>query len=190
AEDGKHECQVCKKRFKKLEDHMWTHLSQPKPHRCRAGFTPGGQPSCPYVTIGFARPADRNRHELKHFTGRFVCPFGIESCSYGGERFGRLDTFKRHLKTVHGAGVSESSRSNSPYPESPQSQSTQSEPQRRKRRTRSKVAKNADTKLTCENCSRVYDGVDAFTSHLNECTYSLMHPNETNHAELEIDESD
>ncbi|KAK9467402.1 hypothetical protein V1512DRAFT_270621 [Lipomyces arxii] len=156
----KQECAICKKKFKKLEDHLWTHSPKPKPHKCRAGYT-DGKATCQYVNMGFARVADRNRHELKHYDGRFVCPFGVNNCRIGNERFGRLDTFKRHLKTVHGH-VYGSGQTHG-----------------LKRRSRTRRLSSSNESLECDNCRHEYHGVDAFVAHLNDCTYTLMHPGES-----------
>ncbi|KAK9451811.1 uncharacterized protein V1518DRAFT_409604 [Limtongia smithiae] len=217
--DGKRLCEICKKRFKKLDDHLWTHSAEPKPHKCRAGFT-DGRVTCQYVKMGFARVADRNRHELKHYVGRFVCPFGADNCRIGSERFGRLDTFKRHLRTVHGvsaatgraaaantAANSPSSVTASSSPASMRSTSVTtdtpatgsefldpaaaaaSRPQPR-RRNKNRKFSASDEPLECANCSKTYFGVDAFVGHLNDCTYAMMHPGEDGISGLGIDESE
>ncbi|KAK7208584.1 hypothetical protein BZA70DRAFT_274124 [Myxozyma melibiosi] len=180
--DGKRECMVCKKRFKKLEDHLWTHSPEPKPHKCRAGYTLG-RPTCQYVNMGFARVADRNRHELKHYDGRFVCPFGAANCRVGSERFGRLDTFKRHLRIVHGVQTASSSATDTTAAAAAQEEDDLNSrapagPGRPRRRSRGVKNTASYEKLECSNCSKHYYGVDAFFAHLNECTYALMHPNE------------
>lgn len=121
--------------------------------------------------MGFARVADRNRHELKHYDGRFVCPYGVDNCRVGSERFGRLDTFKRHLRIVHGDTLS--SRHSGDDDES-----RPAGPGRPRRRARSQKISVSNEKLECCNCNRTYLGVGAFIGHLNDCTYALMHPGE------------
>ncbi|KAK9475146.1 uncharacterized protein V1510DRAFT_359204 [Dipodascopsis tothii] len=187
--DGKHECPVCGKRFKKLEDHLWTHSSEPKPHKCRVGYITTGKHAhgdgqatviCSYVTVGFARAADRNRHELKHFQGRFTCPFGAQ-CRLNGERFGRLDTFKRHLRTVHGSHpvvVAAVGGTENVFAKA-------DDDGRRKRGRKADGCDSPDAlddspaELDCGNCHQRFQGVDHFIAHLNDCTYAIMHPDET-----------
>ncbi|KAK9356116.1 hypothetical protein V1523DRAFT_343437 [Lipomyces doorenjongii] len=192
SREGKRHCTICKKWFKKLDDHLWTHSPEPRPHKCRAGFT-DGKPTCQYVSMGFARVADRNRHELKHYDGRFVCPFGIENCRIGNERFGRLDTFKRHLRTVHGitqtpaAAHDGSSDTKAPSPRAV----GQLGPGRTHRRHRTRKVSTSDEKLECCNCNRRYYSVETFIGHLNDCTYALMHPGEADEsADVGNDDSD
>ncbi|KAK9370169.1 hypothetical protein V1509DRAFT_616898 [Lipomyces kononenkoae] len=194
SRDGKLLCTICKKWFKKLDDHLWTHSPEPRPHKCRAGFT-DGRPTCQYVTMGFARVADRNRHELKHYDGRFVCPFGITNCRIGNERFGRLDTFKRHLRTVHGTAQTPSSSivpSNSATRFAATSPSGHlAGPPGAHRRHRSRKLSTSDKQLDCCNCNKTYYGVEAFLAHLNDCTYALMHPGEADgSADVGIDDSE
>ncbi|KAK9326403.1 hypothetical protein V1517DRAFT_251875 [Lipomyces orientalis] len=198
SREGKRVCTICKKSFKKLNDHLWTHSPEPRPHKCRAGYT-NGKPTCQYVTMGFARVADRNRHELKHYDGRFVCPFGIENCRIGNERFGRLDTFKRHLRTVHGQSpAARDGNSSSPGTVSPgQPSSAPAGQGRPRRRHRTRRFSTSDEVLECYNCNKTYYDVEAFIGHLNDCTYALMHPGETDEpgvadesADLGNDDSD
>ncbi|KAK9241659.1 hypothetical protein V1506DRAFT_550109 [Lipomyces tetrasporus] len=187
----KRPCTICKKWFKNLEDHLWTHSPEPRPHKCRAGYT-DGKPTCQYVTMGFARVADRDRHESKHYDGRFVCPFGIENCRTGNERFGRLDTFKRHLRTVHGkspASARSDGRCISTAP--PLRLSARGRPRPPRRRHRIGKLQKSNDKLLCYNCKKSYDGVQAFSGHLNDCTCALMHEWEADEsADFESDDSD
>ncbi|KAK9427151.1 hypothetical protein V1505DRAFT_318056 [Lipomyces doorenjongii] len=187
----KRPCTICKKWFKNLEDHLWTHSPEPRPHKCRAGYT-DGKPTCQYVTMGFARVADRDRHESKHYDGRFVCPFGIENCRTGNERFGRLDTFKRHLRTVHGkssASARSDGRCISTAP--PLRLSARGRPRPPRRRHRIGNLQKSNDKLLCYNCKKSYDGVQAFSGHLNDCTCALMHEWEADEsADFESDDSD
>ncbi|KAK9240859.1 hypothetical protein V1525DRAFT_394109 [Lipomyces kononenkoae] len=193
SREGKLPCTICKKWFKKLDDHLWTHSPEPRPHKCRAGYT-DGRPTCQYVTMGFARVADRNRHELKHYDGRFVCPFGITNCRIGNERFGRLDTFKRHLRTVHGvsqtAVAAGSSTSSNGTPQH-SSATHSSHPAGSHKRHRTRKLSTSDKQLECYNCNKAYYGVEAFIGHLNDCTYALMHPGEADgSADVGYDDSE
>ncbi|KAK9244740.1 hypothetical protein V1506DRAFT_460525 [Lipomyces tetrasporus] len=197
SREGKRVCTICKKSFKKLDDHLWTHSPEPRPHKCRAGYT-DGKPTCQYVAMGFARVADRNRHELKHYDGRFVCPFGIENCRIGNERFGRLDTFKRHLRTVHGQSLAaQDGNGSSPGTVPPSQPSAHGGQGRLRRRHRTRRISTSDEVLECYNCNTSYYGVETFIGHLNDCTYALMHPGETDEpgvadesADLGNDDSD
>ncbi|KAK9388007.1 hypothetical protein V1515DRAFT_454803 [Lipomyces mesembrius] len=175
SREGKRPCTICKKWFRKLDDHLWTHSPEPRPHKCRAGFT-DGKSTCQYVSMGFARVADRNRHELKHYDGRFVCPFGIENCRIGNERFGRLDTFKRHLRTIHGITQTPAAHDGSSDSKAPSPRALA--PGQPHRRHRTRKVSTSDEKLECYNCNRRYYGVEPFIGHLNDCTYALMHPGE------------
>lgn len=96
----------CNMVFKDLKAHMLTHQDR-RPQKCPIK-------TCPYHTRGFARTYDRNRHTLGHFRGTLVCGFCPGPGTSTEKSFCRVDLFKRHLATVHGAERTQSSNNKPP----------------------------------------------------------------------------
>ncbi|KAJ5207885.1 Zinc finger C2H2 [Penicillium cf. viridicatum] len=89
-------CPQCDLVFTNLRTHAMTHTETERPEKCPIV-------TCDYHTKGFARKYDKNRHVLTHYKGVMVCHFCPDAGIPKEKSFTRVDVFKRHLVSVHGA---------------------------------------------------------------------------------------
>lgn len=89
-------CPQCDLVFTDLRSHAMTHNETERPEKCPIV-------TCDYHSKGFARKYDKNRHVLTHYKGVMVCHFCPGAGTPKEKSFTRVDVFKRHLVSVHGA---------------------------------------------------------------------------------------
>ncbi|KAJ9492054.1 hypothetical protein VN97_g1191 [Penicillium thymicola] len=88
-------CPQCDRVFRDLRAHAMTHNTE-RPEKCPIV-------TCVYHTKGFARKYDKYRHTLVHYKGVMVCHYCPGAGTPKEKSFTRVDMFKRHLVSVHGA---------------------------------------------------------------------------------------
>lgn len=137
---------TCGAHFKDLKAHMLIHQNE-RPEKCP-------DPSYQYHTKGFARRYDRNRHVLTHYTGTIVCGLCPGSGTSAEKSFTRVDIFKRHLTSVHGA------------------EQTLPKSRRRANPERSSETANHGGTGECSTCGNTFSRVQDFYDHLDDCMLS------------------
>lgn len=137
---------TCGVHFRDLKAHMLIHQNE-RPEKCP-------NPSCQYHTKGFARRYDRNQHVLTHYIGTIVCGLCPGSGTSAEKSFSRVDVFKRHLTSVHGA------------------EQTLPKSRRRANPERSSETANHGGTGKCSTCGNTFSRVQDFYDHLDDCILS------------------
>ncbi|KAJ5615183.1 Zinc finger C2H2 [Penicillium hordei] len=142
---NKGRCPQCDLVFTDLRSHVLTHETE-RPEKCPII-------TCDYHTKGFTRKYDKNRHILTHYKGVMACHFCPGAGTPKEKSFTRVDVFKRHLVSVHGA---------EPMP-----------PDERYPRPTSSIEgdMNQPSSSTgnCSICSEAFRDAQDFFNHLDNC---------------------
>jgi hypothetical protein len=131
--------------------------------------------SCEYHHRGFVREYDKRRHTLTHFRGSLVCAFCPASGSLMERTFERVDSFKRHLASVH------SVEQIPPNSQSPSQAFTGS--------ARELLIQYEDAPGDCSICCATFANAQEFYEHLDDCvlqTIQQLEPTDASEPIIEV----
>ena len=117
-------------------------------------------PSCGYNAMGFARKYDRDIHALTHYKGTMVCGFCAISEATKEMSFKRLDVFKSHLISVHGA------------------EQLLHDDKTILSTTKSSSLEIGGNSGKCTNCSSTFSNAQKLFNHLDECILKCVEQGE------------
>lgn len=143
----------CGRTFEDLKAHLLTHRTE-RPEKCPI-------PTCEYHEKGFTRRYDRDRHALTHYKGAMLCGFCPGSDSTTTKIFNRVDVFKRHLSSVHGA--------------------EHVPPNSRKKSSVIVQSSHNNSAGTCSVCSVTFANPQELYDHLGDCVLRVIQ--QDNHSE-------
>ena len=141
-----------------LKAHLLTYQNE-RPEKCPIW-------TCEYKRKGFARKFDKDRHTLTHYKGTMVCHFCPGSGSAAGKSFNRVDTFKRHLISVHSVYQTSLNSRKQALITSP----------------KKLISYDCDAPGNCSTCSGTFASAQVFYEHLNGCVLRVLQQEEPSEA--------